>query len=336
MIPHNKPTLGTEEEEAALKVIRSGWLSQGIEVEKFENDFCNYLNISKGSAIAVSSGSSALFLSLWALHGNKKQIVYPSYVCSALRNAVMMIGGYEKLIDNAPNSPNLDTNALLTNHSDIKIIPHMYGIPIDLSNIKSNYVVEDCCQALGAKINEKFVGLQGEIGIFSFHATKLMTSGGQGGMIISKNHELLESIRNFRDYGPQDNKFRFNFQMTDIQAAIGCEQLKKLPYFLSKREEIFQKYTDAGLQLLDIQESDKSKLKPVRFRAMMLTEQPNVIVEKLAKNNIRSTILINETDLLDNSSLFPNALNLSKKTVSLPIYPTLSLEDVEKIISLII
>jgi len=336
MIPHNKPTLGTEEEEAALRVIRSNWISQGIEVEKFENDFCKYSNISKGEAVAVSSGSSALFLSLWALHGHKKQIVYPSYVCSALRNAVMMVGGHEKLIDNAPNSPNLDSNELTTNYTDIIIVPHMYGIPIDLSNIKSKFVVEDCCQALGARVNEKFVGLQGEIGIFSFHATKLMTSGGQGGMIISKNHELIESIRNFRDYGPQDNKFRFNLQMTDIQAAIGREQLKKLPNFLSKREEIFRKYTNAGLELLDVQKSDKSKLKPVRFRAMMLTEQPNVIVEKLAKNNIRATILLNESDLLDNSSLFPNALNLSRKTVSLPIYPTLSLEDVEKIISLII
>jgi perosamine synthetase len=335
MIPHNQPTLGSEEEKAALDTIRSGWIAQGTQVEKFENDFCNYLDIPKGHAIAVSSGSAALFLSLWVLNGQKKTILYPSYVCSALRNAVMMVGGNEKLLDNARNSPNINVNELMENFFDIKIIPHMYGIPIDLSNIKPNNVIEDCCQALGAKVNKKFVGLQGEIGFFSFHATKLMTSGGQGGMIISKNQELIESIKNFRDYGPQDKKFRFNFQMTDIQAAIGREQLKKLPYFLSSREKIFQKYVDAGLELLNIPESSINKLKPVRFRAIMFTKQPNEIIEKLAKNDIRATVLINESGLLDNSSSFPNAINFSKNTISLPIYPTLSLENVEKIISLI-
>ena len=335
-VPHNLPTLGQEEEEAAIRVLRSGWIAQGNEVELFEKEFCNFLGIPLGNAVAVSSGSAALFLSLWALESKDKTISYPSYVCAALRNAVMMIGGKEVLIDNSPNSPNVDINILQKSNFDIHIIPHMYGIPINLTDLNSGKIIEDCCHALGAKVLNKSVGLQGEIGIFSFHATKLMTTGGQGGMVISQNNDLINKIRNFRDYGPQDDKIRFNFQLTDIQAGIGRAQLKKLPYFLSKREEIFNKYKNAGLELLDINPNDKSTLTPVRYRAILRTKQPEKIIKNLEKAEIRSTVLINEQGLLGNHTDFSNATNLSNETLSLPIYPTLSNENIEKIIACVL
>lgn len=336
MIPHNQPTLGEEEEQAVLRVLRSKWVAQGPEVESFETEFCEFQDIPKGNAIAVSSGSAALFLALWALNSKGKVIAYPSYVCSAVRNAVMLIDGHEKLVDNAPNSPNINTLELGTKNSDILIIPHTYGIPLDLSHLKSEKIVEDCCQSIGAKVNGKKVGLQGDIGIFSFHATKLMTSGGQGGMIISSNKSLIDDIRNFRDYGPQDEKMRFNFQLSDIQAAIGREQLKKLPNFLKRREEIFLKYKKAGLDLLDISPNDKEKLEPVRFRAILRTKNPQKIIKSLKSANIRSTILIDESGLLGKSTMYPNASNIARNSVSLPIYPTLSNENIEKIISCVI
>lgn len=334
MIPHNRPTLGIEEEEAALRVIRSGWLSQGPEVEAFENEFCQFLGLPKGHAVAVSSGTAALFLSLWVLGGHGKKVTFPGYVCSALRHAVGMIGGAEHLIDIAHNSPNMDAGSFDRNNSDITIIPHMYGIPVDLSNCQSTNIIEDCAQALGAKVEGKSVGLQGTISIFSFYVTKLITSGGQGGMVASKDRHLVDAIRDYREFDYRhDNKKRFNFQMTDLQAAIGREQLRKLPQFLSRRAKIFDRYKRAGLDLLDIAPEDANRLLPVRYRAIIRTKNPQQMINSLRAGGIHAIVPTEEWELLGDPSLFPNALQLSRETLSLPIYPSLSDEEVEMIVS---
>ena len=90
MIPHNRPTIGSEEEEAVTRVLRSGNLANGTEVSSFEKEFSEYMGLKKEHSVAVSNGTSALFLSLWALDANSKKIAFPSYVCSALRHAVGM------------------------------------------------------------------------------------------------------------------------------------------------------------------------------------------------------------------------------------------------------
>jgi len=334
MIRHNIPTLGKEEEEATLRVIRSGWISQGKEVESFETEFCKFLGLSQGHAVAVSNGTSALFLSLWALGAENKKIHFPVYVCSAIRNAIGMADGIEFPIDISDNSPNFNPSKDTQKKNSIKIIPHMYGIPIDLSEQDSKNTVEDCAQAIGAKIGDKYVGLQGEIGIFSFYASKLMTSGGQGGMIVSKNLELIEKIKDYREYDfRKDEKKRFNFQMTDLQAAVGRAQLKKLPEFLEKREKIFQNYKKSGLDLLDIPEENYSRIHPVRYRAVLRTKNAKKLIEYLHSEGIESKIPTEDWELLGDPKLFPNALDMSKNTVSIPIYPSLKDDEVSKIIS---
>ena len=232
MIPHNRPTLGLEEEAAALRVIRSGWVAKGKEVEYFENEFCEFIGLPKGHAAAVSSGTAALFLALVMSRGKGKNVASPGYVCSALRNAVDMSEGKNVLVDIENNSPNMDLEKLFKENPQIAIIPHMFGIPINLSNLKKIPIIEDCSHALGAKVNGKSVGLEGEFGIFSFYATKMITSGGFGGMLISKNKKLVDKVIDYIEYDKKsdDNK-RFNFQMGDLQAAIGREQLRKLPNF---------------------------------------------------------------------------------------------------------
>ena len=337
MIPHNKPTLGREEEEAVLRVIRSGQLAQDKEVGLFEDEFCKFMNLPSGHAVALSSGTASLFLSLWALKAQGKKILFPSYVCSALRHAVGMIHGTEVLIDNAENSPNLDIEKAKTTSHDIEIIPHMYGIPIEFSNASNISVVEDCCQAIGAKVNDNLVGLQGDIGFFSFYATKLMTSGGQGGMIISKNKSLVDDIRDYREFDMRhDTKKRFNLKMTDLQAAIGIEQLKKLPNFIKRREEIFQHYKNAGLELLDVKPEDENRLRPVRYRAVIRTSTPNKIISSLNSVGVEAIIPTQDWELLDGSTSFPNGLKLCNETVSIPIYPSLNDKEIDIILSSIV
>ena len=333
MIPHNKPTIGTEEELAALRVLRSGLLSQGSEIESFENEFCDFIGLPKGHAIAVSSGTAALYLALWILEGDKKTITFPGYVCSALRNATNMIGGNEEILDIKKESPNIKLEGI--KKESIAIIPHMYGIPVDVTKIQNMNIIEDCAQSLGAKINGISVGLYGNAGIFSFYATKLMTSGGHGGMYVSKDKKLVDRVKDYREFDYRhDQKKRFNFQMTEIQAAIGREQLKKLPKFLERREEIFQKYKKAGLELLDVGKN-QNHLSPVRYRAVIKTEEPNKIIKSLESVGVKAIVPTEDWELLGKHELLPNAVELSRKTVSLPIYPTLTDEEIDIILSAI-
>ena len=333
MIPHNRPTLGIEEEAAALRVLRRGWLAQGEEVEKFENEFCDFIGLPHGHAVALSSGTSSLYLALHILNAENKKILFPSYVCSALRHAVSMSKGKEQLVDIASNSPNISMNEIQKNPHDISIIPHMYGLPINFENTK-NLVIEDCCQALGAKVNDEMVGVKGDIGIFSFYVTKLMTSGGQGGMLISKNKETADQARDYREFDLRnDSKKRFNFQMTDLQAAIGREQLKKLPSFLKKRNEIFNIYKNAGLELID---NSDINTQPIRYRAIIKTSNPKEIINSLDSAGVKAIVPTEDWELLGPSSLFPNGLKLSRETVSIPLYPSLTDSEINLILSVLI
>lgn len=327
MIPHNKPTLGNEEREATNRVISSGWLSQGKEVECFENELCAYLGLPEGHTVAVTSGTAALYLAV--LHLNVDSIAYPVYVCSSVRNAVIMAGCQGVAIDNERDSSNINPAIIRQGNFDAVIIPHTFGIPVDVHKTKIMFI-EDAAQAIGAKINEKSVGTFGVCGIFSFSATKLITSGGQGGAIVSEDKGLIDEIRDYREFDMrQDYKMRFNFQMTDLQAAIGRVQLKKLDRFIERREEIFHKYLQAGFELIH----DKNDFKKsVRYRAVLKTNQPNSLIAGLEGYGIKTIIPIEEFELIGNRKFFPNAVNLTHNSISLPIYPSLTDQEIDLII----
>ena len=329
MIEHNKPTLGKQEQRAVSKVLESGYIAQGLEVERFENEFCDFLDLPERHAVALSSGTSALFMALWSLNAKNKSIAMPVYACSALRNSVAMAQAKEVLTDNAMNSPNICLNQLQKSNADIAIVPHMFGLPNEIQNIKDIDVIEDCAQSLGASIDNKKTGLIGEVGIFSFYATKLMTSGGQGGMFVSKDKNLVDKVRDYREFDcRRDNKHRFNFQMTDVQASIGRVQLKRLPIFLERRQEIFAMYKEVGLDLIE-SENNAS----VYYRAVIRVNNPVKIKGKLLRLGIKTIIPIEDWELLDNGSEYKNAYHLTQTTLSLPIYPSLTNKDVLNIVN---
>ena len=332
MIPHNLPTLGAEEQEAAIRVLQSNWVAQGPEVEAFENELCRFLNIPDGQAVAVSSGSAALYLALWALDGKNKRIGLPVYSCAALRNAVGMVEGSPVYIDCAEGSPNIQIDNADKAEIDILIAPSMFGIPVDVSDTRNFKLIEDIAQSLGAMVSGIRIGLQGEVGICSFYATKLITTGGQGGAVVSKNKVMIEKIRDFREFDCRDDsKLRFNFQMTDMQAALGRVQLNRLPEFLEKREILFNIYNNAGLELL---KPLKGSNVPVRYRVVMRSSNPKRVINRLNENGIRAIIPIEQSELLDVSRNYPHSIALANATVSLPIYPLLQHEVVERIASI--
>lgn len=331
MIPHNRPTLGHEESQAAARVLASGWVAQGEEVLSLEREFGNYINLPAENIVAVSSGSAALYMSLTIAKAKNRYISASAYSCRSIFNAIQLSGGIPNFLDIEEVSVNA---SLKKSNADIYIIAHMFGLPdLNVEKKRSYFLVEDAAQALGAKIKNKQVGLSGDIGVFSLGATKIITSGGQGGIIISGNRNISDLARKMRDYDSiVDAIPRFNFQMTDIQAAIAREQLKKLPEFIYRRANIFKKYQEAGLPVID---SISQDVKPVRFRAVIFTDSTKVIScqNALLESGIRSIVPVTEDELLTTNTLVPNAADLSKKTLSIPIYPSLSDNDVNKIIS---
>lgn len=330
MIPHNRPTLGHEESQAAARVIASGWVAQGEEVLSLEYEFGNYINLPAESIVAVSSGSAALYISLAIARAKNRYVSASAYSCRSIFNAIQLSGGIPHFLDIEEVSVNA---SLKKSNADIYIIAHMFGLPdLNVKKKRSYFLVEDAAQALGATIKNIQVGLFGDIGVFSLGATKIITSGGQGGIIISKNRDISDLARKIRDYDSiVDTIPRFNFQMTDIQAAIAREQLKKLPGFIFRRAEIFKKYQSAGLPLIDNTDKD---IKPVRFRAVLLSDAKNIIScqEHLLANGIKSIIPVKEEELLMPSTSVPNAAKLTHKTLSIPIYPSLSDNDVDRVI----
>lgn len=328
MIPHNQPQVGQEEAIRLQEVLLSRQLSQGPEVERFEEEFCSYVGLPECHAVALSSCTAALFLALHVLGLRGKKITFPVYVCSSLRHAVGMAGAEEDLCDVQNFFPQADLSNVP--EGDALIQPHLFGRAAPIPKDFKGAVIEDCAQAIGATRHGDCVGTIGTIGVYSFYATKMMTSGGQGGMLVSRDRALVDNARDFREFdGRRDRKKRFNFQMTDLQAAVGRVQLSKLNSFCMRREQIFQKYREAGIPLLDVEEKG---CEPVRYRALFSCTQPEGFCRHMAAHGISCILPLKKWELLGPADQFPKAARWSQTLVSLPCYPSLKDTDVNKVI----
>ena len=332
-VPHNRPTLGLEEEAAALAVLRSGWLAQGRQVQALEDAFCAFLGLPAGHAVALSSGSAALFVALQVLGARGQRVATSAYACSSLANACHWVGAEPVFCDLAAGSPNVDLALIRASEAPVALVPHYHGLPQDLSTLAGLKVVEDCAQALGARVNGVSAGLQGDVGVFSFFVTKLMTSGGQGGMLVSRDRAVVDAARDFREFDQRDDRQpRMNLQMTDLQAAIGLAQLKKLPAFLARRSELYAIYQAAGLPLLD---AVGPGLAPVRFRAVLTVPDPALVIRALDAAGVRAINPLEASELLAEPGGLPRAAALCASTVSLPLYPSLADSDARRIATVV-
>ena len=328
-IPHNKPTLGSEEFLAAQEVLSSGLLTGGNQVTCFENEICHLLGLPLGHAVATSTGSSALFLALTALES--KHVVIPSYVCHSLTQAAELANTQISIVDTEPGSTRICSSGLKRSEADTLIYPYLFGQASSLPSF-SGHIIEDVAQALGASFNGKALGTIADIGVLSFYATKLITSGGQGGMVVSKNKEHIDKIRHYLSFDmPTDKQAHFNFPLTEIQAAIGRVQLSKLASFIEKREQLWQIYQQAGLPLLVEEISSDTPYHSIPYRAVIMTKKAPQLIAFLEKNKIKAIIPIEAWELLSPTK---NATELAKNTVSLPLYPSLTLSQAEKIAQL--
>lgn len=335
MIPHSRPSLGKEEEDAALRVIRSGMLAQGDEVACLEENLSQRLGVKH--VIAVNSGSAALHLALLVLGPvPQKNVILPSYVCTALLNAIRLTDGTPLVADIDPKTFQLLSPSGEQDNMQAILAPHMFGHTVDIDALKKidAPLIEDCALALGAKYKNKPVGSHGDLAIFSFYATKVIC-GGEGGAIATSHDDLAKHLRDLRDYdGRTDTKLRYNYKLTDLQAALINAQLDKLDSFIKKRQDLGRAYTAA---LSDTQATlPIFKQGEFPFRYVLTHPKPaNEIITAFESRgvSVRKPVFYPLHNLLklDDTS-YPNTTQAHKHAVSIPLYPDLSDSEVEHIL----
>lgn len=306
MIKLALPDIGEEELQEVKKVFNSKYLVQGDKIEEFENLVKEYLNVKH--VIAVSSGTAALHLALVALNINTDdEIIVPDFTFPATSNVIELVHATTKFVDIKLDSFCIDVNQIensITDKTKVIIPVHEFGQSTDMDKIiqlakKYNLkVIEDAACALGAEYKGKMVGTIGDIGCFSLHPRKAITTG-EGGLVVTDNDETAEKIRILRNHGlsyvngkPQFVMAGFNYRLTNIQGAMGVAQMKKLKSINKKRAEIANKYNELLKDMKGITiPEEKSYGKHVWQSYHMILDEKidrDLLMQKLKERNIET------------------------------------------------
>jgi dTDP-4-amino-4,6-dideoxygalactose transaminase len=293
-------------------------------------------------AVAVSSGTAALHLSLLALGvGKGDQVILPSYVCTAVLNAIKYVMAMPVLVDVDPDTYNIrveNIKDVISDRTKAVIVPHMFGLPADVDSIVSLGipVIEDCAHSVGAKLNGGYTGSFGLMSVFSFYATKMLGAG-EGGMVLSGVPELAEQIRDMRAYDErQTYSVRYNYKMTNIHAALAVSQLKKLRRFIKKKLKIASIY-NAGLEgVVSRVPAPAEGKEHIYYRYVIPVDDPIGFVEQMSKKGIgcRKPVFKPLHRYLRLAG-YPMTDYVWEKAVSIPIYPSLTEEEAHRIVETI-
>ena len=317
-VPHSAPVVGEEEVEAAARVLRSGRLAQGPEVEAFEEECAGFVGRKFG--VAVSSGTAALHLAL-AVLCPRGRVALPSYGCASLLTAVDLAEA-EPLICDTRDDFNLNQAAVIGDAKAV-ILPHLFGARAD-GPASSGVLIEDIAQSIGGP-----TGREGVASIASFYATKLMTTG-EGGMLLTDDEGLASAFRDLRDYDNRENyRPRYNYKLTEMQAAIGRVQLMRLPGFIIRRKEIAAQYNRAfeALPLTLPQGAGH-----VYFRYVVRTAQREALEAHLQSQGIEAKRPVFKPAHHYRPATCPESERAHAEALSVPIHPAMDDADVRRVV----
>ena len=267
-IPFSTPEIDDSEINEVIDTLRSGWITTGPKVKKFESDFQDFIG-SGVEAVSVNSATAGLHLALEALGvGEGDEVILPSLTFTATAVVVRYLNADIKFLDVDPLTLNINIDHIrsaVTSRTKVIIVVHYAGLSCDMDKILSLAdelnlkVVEDAAHALPTTYKGRIIGsLQSDATVFSFYANKTMTTG-EGGMVVARDIDLIKRIKIMRLHGIDRDAFTrfqskkpkwyyevvapgFKYNMTDIAAAIGIHQLKKLPKFLERRQYLVKRY----------------------------------------------------------------------------------------------
>ena len=360
LIPVTSVQTDERTEALVLDVLRSGQLAQGEWVQRFEEMFAEAHNVDH--AVAVNNGTTALVAALRALDiGPGDEVITSPFTFVATLNAILEVGATVRFVDIGRDF-NMDVSLLgqsINTRTRLLLPVHLYGLMTDmdalteLANSKNLQIIEDAAQAVGATQNDRYAGSFG-VGCFSLYATKNISTG-EGGMITSNDGEVAERLRLLRNQGMK-TRYQYevvghNYRMTNVAAAIGIPQMEKLDEINSKRQTN-AKYLIQGLDgipgldlpgLPDLGRTHVYHQFTVRVTSEAKCSRDE-FVESLANRGVGSGIYYPKVafdyecyeGLIDAElSDVPEATAAASEVVSLPVHPHLSLEEVEKIVSVI-
>jgi perosamine synthetase len=367
-VPFHKAFTDKEEIEEIIDTVKSGWLTSGPKVQLFEKRFSEKLFADRES-IAVNSGTAALHLALKSVGLEEgDEVIIPCNTFVATGEAVCYMGAKPVLCDVEESTHNIDCSkieSLITEKTKAIVPVHFSGQPCDMSeiwDIAERYglrVIEDAAHALPSYYKGDLIGNKSDAVCFSFYATKTMTSG-EGGMVVLSDKEMAGSIRTNRLHGIaksawerqngskswlydiEDNGFKYN--MNDIAASIGLVQLEKLFDMNMKRQRIAKKYTEAfdksGIGRLFFKEDRESS----NHLYVIKVDNRDKVMESIKSKGVGC--LVHFIPLQNFSyyqkkhgyhhSDFPVSLSVFDKSISLPIFPGMTDEEVEYVIDTVI
>ena len=350
MIPIAKPVIGEEEKQAVLKVLDSGMIAQGKKVKEFEDEFAKYIGVKH--AVATSSGTTALHTALLSL-GIKKgdEVITTSFTFIATANSILFTRAKPVFVDIEEDTFNIDPSLIqkkITPKTKAILPVHLYGNPCNMNAImeiaddNNLAVVEDACQAHGASVNNKKTG-SFATGCFSFYPTKNITSG-EGGMITTNDSKIDETARMIREHGSKEKYYHkiigYNYRMTDIQAAIGAEQLKKLDVFNKKRIEnaLYLNKSLKNVKTPVIKEGCKHVFHQYTIRVKNRDKLIKILKEHGIGTSIYYPLPVHKQEPyreLGYNDKLPVTEKICEEALSLPIHPSVTKEELDKIIKII-
>jgi perosamine synthetase len=339
IIPHSRPSIDQSDIEAVSQVLASGRIAEGEKVKEFEDAVALY--VGKKYGVAVSSGTSALHLALLSLGVEPgDEIIMPSYVCSSPYFATLHARAVPKIVDIDLSNFNICADAVgpqISSKTKAIIVPHMFGRSAELDPLLELGVpvIEDCAQSLGAEYKSRRVGSLGELSVFSFYATKMITTG-EGGMILTNNEQNYAKLIELRDYDKKAlTPTKYNYKMTDLQASLGTSQLKKLPRFIERRRRIASIYTLAlSEQSIELPNTTTLDGKSVFYRYVVMVDNMERIREEAHGNGIICERPVFRPLHRDFAAVeCSNSDRAHNHALSIPLYPSLSGEEVDYVVA---
>lgn len=349
MIHIAKPMIGEEEKQAVLEVLESGVLAQGPRVKAFEEEFAAMCGVEH--AIATSSGTTALHLALLAHEiGAGDEVITSSFTFIASANSILYTGASPVFVDIEPSTFNIDAGLIesaITARTRAILPVHLFGLSCDMDPILAiagKYglqVIEDACQSHGATYNGSRVGSFGT-GVFSLYPTKNITSA-EGGMITTNDPQIAEKCRAIRQHGMRKRYFHdelgYNFRMTDIHAAIGLAQLRKLERFNQARQMNARYLSEClhGVTLPAVPEGRQHVFH--QFTVRVGSGKRDALKQHLQKNEVGSEVYYPlpvhkqplYVDKLGFEVSLPEAELAAREVLSLPVHPGLTPSDLNTI-----
>jgi perosamine synthetase len=349
MIPISRPLIGEEEKTAILEVLDSGQLAQGPKVEEFEEAFAAFCGVRH--AVATSSGTTALVTALLAHDiGEGDEVITSPFTFIASANSILAVGARPVFADIDESSYNLDPSLIedkITSKTRALLPVHLYGYPCNMEailDIAERYglaIIEDACQAHGAAIQGRKVGSYGT-GCFSFYPSKNMTTA-EGGMITTDVGSVAERARLIRNHGQSQlylhQTLGYNFRMTDLQAALGLVQLRKLPAWIATRIDNASYLTRQLSNVITprIQDSYRHVYHQYTIR---LRQNRDGALERLNQAGIGARVYyplpVHQQPLYRQMGFedsLPVAERASREVLSLPVHPALSKEELDQIVA---